>query len=242
MLSQEAQRRIEKTKALQNNYQPNAEIADQLNEKILIMIVAPAVMGKSAVMKEAEKIAGNFKRVPVFTTRQARADDDTDMFRVHPHSETTIDQILTKIEERSVVQYMVHPTLGTFYGTELQDYPAEYNMLPTISNVVEHLRNLPFKRTITIGLIAEPQTWVRWFNERYPEQTEERSKRTQEAITSLSWLLEQPEDSILWLINNDDKLPETAAQLITISKKQQEETTEARELAQACLQVARTFI
>lgn len=246
MLSTELQERLDTARALQNNYQPKAEIADQLNEKVLVMIVAPAVMGKSLLMKEAEAQAENFARVPVFTTRTARQDDEPGMFRVLEHNEENVHQILNKIEDRSAVQYMVHPTIGTFYGTELNDYPTAYNMLPTISNVVEHLRNLPFKRTVTIGLITEPQIWSRWFNERYPmnneESNEERLKRAAEAITSLSWLLDQPDDSVIWLINNEDALPETAARLIEQASGERGSDENARTLAKACLDTSRTFI
>ena len=241
MLTAETEARLEQAKALENNYQPLPEVADQLADKTLIMIVAPACMGKSALIETAAKTNPDFGVVPVFTTRDSRPDDDRAAFRFVPHSDESIAQLLAKIENREVIQYVIHPTLGRIYGTELSDYQKPYNLLATVSTVAQHLRSLPFGRTLVICIVTEPETWKRWLLARYPEPSEERTKRIAEAVQSLEWSLAQPESDVLWLNNRDGELAVTTERLIGQARGETGSDSEARAIAQQCLELAKTL-
>lgn len=233
---------IARVQKLQHGYQPNNEVASALLDKSLVMIVAPPAIGKTTVMKRAAELNKDFGQTSVFTTREQRADDDPSLIRTVPNTPEGTALILQKIIKRELVQFAVHPTQHTIYGTEAYDYPFRSNLLATLSGAVQPLRSLPFKQTTTIGLLAEPSTYKKWFLQRYPKDGNERRKRASEAILSLTWLLEQPDHEIIWLINQDSGLDETAAQLITYTSADTSKNSEqARLLAERCITMAQTF-
>lgn len=183
---------------------------DHIQDKTLVMIVGPAAVGKSSLMNAVVAHDDEFGRVSGFTTRPPRSNDEPGMYR-YVSSQQAIDLIASG----DVVQYAVHPTTGAMYGSQVIDYPKPYNMLDTLSNVVESLRQLPFKRTITISLTTDPESWEAWLLERYPEPSEERTKRLNEAILSIEWSLSQSHDHF-WLVNTPDDLDGSAERLIDV--------------------------
>jgi len=193
-------------------------IARQLASHTLTMIVAPAAMGKSFVMNRAVELDTEFQRTPVFTTRAARPDDEPGMFRTVPHDDKHVGQILDDIDAQAVVQYAIHPTNATIYGTVAGDYESKrYNLLATQSNAVASLEQAGFEQTYTVGLIASPGTWQQWFERRYRGGDQaERGKRLAEAVLSLDWLLAQPD--IAWLINDEGQGEQAAKELVAISR------------------------
>jgi hypothetical protein len=199
---------IDEAVLLQKSYSPNEGVAKELAGKTFVMFVGPAAIGKTFVMSALAKADSRFGLVPVFTTREPRADDDPDMFRTQPHDEAHIATILEKISKRQIVQYAVHPTSQRFYGSETQDYAHEYNMLPTLSGVVDSMSKLPFKRVLIVGLVTDPATWEQWLKERYPEESQERRQRILEATKSLNWLLSSSKD-IIWIHNSANNLSVT---------------------------------
>lgn len=242
LLSPAIKERLERAYALQNNYQPNQQVADSLAEKTLIMVVGPAATGKSHIMNTAGMLHQDFARVHDFTTRAPRPDDQPGIYEYYPHTDEGLDKLLAEIEQRYVVQYIVHPTTHAIYGTRMDSYTANYNMLETISGVVDHLRSMPFQRTVTIGLVAQPQVWQQWFLERYRDHDEERSKRATEAILSLGWLLDQPEGNVLWLENKKSQSEQTAQELIQLSLYGGQPNQIVRQYAEECLTLARSFV
>ncbi|HET8709385.1 MAG TPA: hypothetical protein VFL85_03835 [Candidatus Saccharimonadales bacterium] len=214
MLSPETQARLDQARAHENDYRPNASISQQLGDKALVMVVAPAAIGKSTIMQRAVELSDDFAMVPVFSTRDARPDDDPALFRLSPHDDEHVNQLLNKIDAREAVQYAIHPTQGTIYGTEASDYPAKYNLLATLSNVVAGMRELPFNHTYTIGLITDANHWRQWFDARFPVQHKDRQKRLKEAAQSLEWLL--ADNQVLWLYNQPEAHDETARSLIDL--------------------------
>ena len=142
MLSPEVEKRLQAAQQNEKNYQPNGEIAAKLAEKTLVMFVGPVAVGKSFLMNHVAEVAGDFSRVPVFTTRKPREDDEPGMFRYLPHDDAHVSELLNKIESREVVQYAIHPTSGRIYGSEISDHPNTYNMLAMLSGGVEHQRHL----------------------------------------------------------------------------------------------------
>ncbi len=211
MLSPEVAARLERARAAEKDYQPNDAVASQLAEKTLVMFVAPVAVGKSFLMNRTVETDGDFSRVPVFTTRDPREDVAPGLVRCFPHDVGHVSALLDIIENGEIVQYAVHPTSGRIYGSEITDYPNEYNMLATLSGGVEQLRKLPFKGTSTLGIAVRPDIWLQRLDKRYPEASSERTKRLAEAALSLDWLLADQDATI---IDNTASDPNAAVQSI----------------------------
>lgn len=214
---------IDQARELQKTYHPNDRVANTIKEKNLVMFVAPAACGKTYVMNQLAAHDERFKRIPTFTTREPRPDDDPGMFHYLPHDNAHITKLLSMIHKGELVQYVVHPS-GRFYGSEPLDYPGDYNMLATLSFIVEPMAKLPFKDVHVIGVITDVTHWEKWFNERFPVGHPERPKRLQEADKSLEWLLAyQHNNAFSWIDNQPDAPASTVKTLldaILYNKKQ----------------------
>lgn len=174
------------------------------------MIVGPVAVGKSSLMNEVVAQNNEFGRVSGFTSRAARPNDEPGLYRY-----VSDDQAQNLIQSQNTVQYAVHPTTGAIYGTQLVDYPKHYNMLDTLANVVDELRTLPFEQTITVSLTTDPDAWTSWLMQRYPNPSDERTKRLKEAILSIEWSLGQTTNHY-WLVNQPNQLNRTAERLIQL--------------------------
>jgi hypothetical protein len=54
-----------------------------------------------------------------------------------------------------------------------------------------------------IGVVVDLEQWKQWFMKRYPDISSDRTKRLQEAVTSLEWLTDTTHaDLIHWVIND----------------------------------------
>lgn len=214
-LTPELQERFDRAAATQADYQPSENVRQIIKDKTLVMIVAPAAMGKSYVISRAISANPHFASAISFTTRDPRAGDEGNM-RTIPRDSEHIGILLDLIESGRVVNYTVFPTTGMLYGTDLSSYPGEVNLMPTLANSVETLRRTGFGKCITIGLIAPPETWIEWFNTRFPEPTAEKTARLKEALLSIAWLLQ--DRSVRWLINRDGEGDTTARELVAIAE------------------------
>jgi guanylate kinase len=184
-----------------------ADLTDQLGGKHLVMVVGPAAVGKSSVMHTAVERDSRFGYARSFTTRPNRSDGRSTYRHI-------TDDEARKIESSDdVVTYVKHPTTGYVYGTDTKSYSAEYNLLDTLSGTVETYRKLPFLSTTAISLTTDPNEWKRWFVERYPEPSAERSQRLREAILSIEWSLAQGSDH-QWLVNRTGNVTHTSSELI----------------------------
>jgi guanylate kinase len=218
-LSQSVAERLDRARLLESDYRPNEDVCREIGETILAMVVAPPATGKTTVMERAASLDDDFGLVSVFSTRDARPDDKPGMFRIFPHTDEIVTHLLDKIERQEVVNYAIHPTQDTIYGTEAEDYPRRYNLLATLSNGVEQLRNIPFEKTHVIGLATEPDNYAAWFNRRYPEQNKNRARRLGEAGISLGWLLsEENEGLVTWVENIEGRADIAAKSIIDIVK------------------------
>jgi len=198
---------------------------DSLVSKALIMIVGPTAVGKSALMNEVCKLDPAFKRVKSFTTRQPRSNDEYNQYFY-----ITEEQLNAHLEAGEVLTDVVYPTTGNHYGTVVQSYDGEYNLLDTLAGSVETYRLLPFHGTMTFSLTVDAQAWTEWFKSRYPEPSEERTKRLQEAKLSVDWSLKQTDDHY-WLTNQPDNLIMTAQKLIDLATGKAKPTSEAPQSA-----------
>jgi hypothetical protein len=239
-LSPETQARLAKARINQSSYVPSAEVGDYLSDKALVMVIGPAAIGKSFVMNHLVESDKDFARVPVFTTRDARPDDEPGMFEVHPHDDNSVNAILDKIEARQVVQYAIHPTTGRIYGSTTSHYTRPFNLLATLSTVVGPMRHLPFKNTFAIALSTDSEAWKTWFFERYPEASEERTKRLAEATECLEWALSPDQEQIVRWVYNDPKNPAIATtNIINIVKYNNQGDQTAAKNARLMLELAK---
>jgi guanylate kinase len=208
----------------------------ELLSKELVMIVGPTAIGKSTLMNHVMEMDRDFGRVSGFTSRPARENDEPGMYRY-----VTADEASVIANSAETIQYVLHPTTGIMYGTQVQDYPAKYNLLDTLSDVVEELRDLPFRRTTTISLTTDAESWERWLHDRYPVPSLERKKRLQEAINSIEWSLRQTSNHH-WIINRPDKIDDVANQLILAVKTSSNEPTDVPPEARRLREIARTLL
>ena len=180
---------------------------EQLRSKQLIMIVGPSAVGKSTLMNQI--VSGNklYSRVRSFTTRPPRPNDEPGHYFY-----LSSDELTAMRGEAKVISEVTFPTTGQTYGTIAASYSSKYSLLDTLSNSVETYRALPFEKTYTISLTTEAHTWLNWLKERYPEPSEERDKRLEEALLSIEWSRAQ-ENNHIWLINQPNNLDDTANQL-----------------------------
>lgn len=174
------------------------------------MLVGPTAVGKSTLMNEVVKLDAEFARVSGFTTRQPRDNDEPGMYR---YVSSAVARRM--IEQDDVVQFAIHPTTGDIYGTQLVDYPKTFNLLDTLSTVVDGLQSMPFQRTVTVSVTTEPAAWQAWLLDRYPQASEERTNRLEEARQSIEWSMQQRADHF-WLVNRPNDLATTAQELIAI--------------------------
>jgi guanylate kinase len=229
MLERNIQRRLDEAKANEAAYRPNDAVRQKLAEKTFVMFVAPVAVGKSFLMNYVADAEPLFSRVPVFTTREPRKDDEPGMFRHVPHDSTHLDKLLGQIERGEVVQYIVHPTTGNIYGSMPEDYASEITMLATLSGTVELLRRLPFKKTVAIGVAASPEVWMQRIDARYPDRGAERKKRLAEARTSLDWLLST--SYVKWVNNTSSDTSAARRSVVNIVKYNQDGDPAARVFA-----------
>ncbi len=111
-------------------------------------------------------------------------------------------------------------------------------MKDTLSDVVEGLLVLPFRRSHVVGLVTNPQSWKTWFLKRNQNAGEEYQKRIDEAIMSLEWLVAQPKDSIEWIYNHPDDLDASRIELIGLVKGERRSDSALQQYALDMLSLA----
>lgn len=179
---------------------------NSLDQKVLIMIVGPAAIGKTTLMNTVVKLDSECSYVRSFTTRPRRQNE---ISHYHFISRT---EALDLRRTGKTITFFEHPTTRDIYGTTAESYQTRFSLLDTLSTTVKEYRNLAFERTITISLTASPEQWREWFVSRYPEPSEEASKRLKEAEYSITWSLTDPKSH--WLLNPAGETELTARTLI----------------------------
>lgn len=182
---------------------------ESLSNKTLVMIVGPTAVGKSTLMHEVARLDSRFGYVRSFTTRPERDGEASTYRHMSEHAATRL------YDEGKTVTFFRHPTTQVIYGTTAESYGHEFNLLDTLSGSVELYRSLPFERTITISLTTDPDEWLEWIQNRFPNPSEERTKRLREAIASIEWSLSQAGDHY-WVVNQPNDLQKSARRIIDI--------------------------
>lgn len=235
-LSPAVQSRLSTARVMQLAYKPNGTITDQLALKSILMMVSPSSCGKSYVMEQVIERDATCHHVIDMTTRPPRPDDIPGHFIYLPHDDSHVSQYLDRIDRKELVQYAVHPTTGYLYGSDIDGYPGDYNLLETLSSMVTFMRTLPFRRSIVIGIVVQPEQWQQWFNARFPVGHEERIKRLDEAIMCLSWLTDTTHGDLVSWVENGPGLDPAAAVLAAI--RGEDSPVDGRTIAAAMLEWA----
>ncbi len=197
----------------QSAYVPGDHISQALSGKTIALLVGPAAIGKSTIMNKAVELDPRLHRVPSFTTRPQRINDEPGMYH-YIASDEQFDKLKHAINGKNVVQYGVSPVKDVVYGTYADDYLREYNLKDVWYSGVAEFEKLNFQSSIVIGLVADPADWAVWFQKRFASDDPEALSRLAEAKLCLPWLIERQD--VKWLQNKRDDLEETALKLIDI--------------------------
>lgn len=189
------------------------------------MIVGPTSIGKSTLMNEVIRLDSRFARVRSFTTRPPRENDEPGHYIYFSDEELAQNN-----QNDALITDTVYPTTGFHYGTVADSYNGEFNLLDTLANSVDDYRALPFKRTITISLTANPSVWQSRLKQRFPNGGDDMKKRLQEAVLSTEWSLAQTNDHH-WLLNSQGDSTATAQKLIEIATGSVDSPTQPPEAA-----------
>jgi guanylate kinase len=234
--------KLDLIKEREPSYTPGLHVTEELRKVTMVPLIGPFAVGKSVCMAKILEQEPDFGRVQSFTTRSRRNGEAEDEYRFLPDGEVTLDWIAEEIKRRDLVQYAVHPTTGNIYGSDLRDYAKPYSMLDALYSAVEGLRRLPFKDMKEITMVAEPNEWVARSKERLGQiSTNEANKRLRESILSLEWSLEQG-DSISWVCNRTNQLPETCQEVVEIVRGSIEKKSANRVVGEALLERLRILL
>jgi len=210
-ISERTQERLGVLRDSQRVYEPNESVYRNLGHKTLIPVVGPSSAGKSVAIDETVRLDSRFGPVRSFSTRDPRSDDTPETMVCLPWDEQHIKRICNTIDAGDAVQYVFHPKTGDVYGTTLDSYPKEYNLLPALSNSVAAMEKLPFRAVLPVGIVAPPEIWAMRFETREFSSADDRKARLAEAAISTAWLLEHPHVAII--NNQEGEVEHTATQI-----------------------------
>ncbi|MES2876464.1 MAG: hypothetical protein V4678_03250 [Patescibacteria group bacterium] len=191
-----------------------------LSAKVLVMIVGPSAIGKSTLMNEIVRRDERFSRVRSFTTRPPRNNDEPGHYLYMTNDERLAQQV-----SGDIVTDVLFPTTGYHYGTVAKSYGSGYNLLDTLAHSVDEYEQLPFKRTVTISLTTNPDTWQNWLTMRFPSGGSDMKLRLEEAVASIEWSVAQT-DNHYWIVNEPGDVVGTAERLITLATAEDASTSQ----------------
>lgn len=178
-------------------YEPCRDTLAEIGHKSLLMVVGPCAVGKSYAIDTLTAEDDRFGKVRSISTRDPRPDDTPETMQTIAWNNDEIGELCTLIEQGDFVNYTFHPKTGDLYGTLRDSYPAEINVLPTLTGSVDDLTKLPFRYTCVAGLVTTPEAWQTWFESRTFPTPADRAARIAEAVISLEWLLSHADASIV---------------------------------------------
>lgn len=185
-------------------YEPSEKICAELGKRTIIMFSGPFAVGKTTLMQSVEKASDDCSRIRGFTTRPCRSSSEEENYRFIPHDEENLQAIIRKAANRELVQGMVHPTTRFVYGSELADYgDGTIVLLDAVPKAVEVIKQLPFRNSRIIEVVASPDVWHSRVTARGDQHDEsDMQARTKEARHNLKWALGR--DDVVWIDNSGD--------------------------------------
>lgn len=212
-LAPETWSRLLEARERQNSYAPPAKLVRKLGQSTLIECIGISQAGKSTIMQVAESLTSTpespirLVRAGGASTRFARGDDDTDIYRfTDPDTprDAAMRDALDRFEHGRVVQYFITPGDNPeAYWTEPADYASD-SQRPTVfmkDIFPQGLANFEriFPRTQRVYVVRE-RKWSDTLIERFGSRNE-LTRRACEATESLEWALDQDDTTMHWLIN-----------------------------------------
>ncbi len=215
-------------------YEPNPEVAADLHEKVLGMMVGPAFTGKSTIISRACELDPEFAAASSFTTRPRRESDGEGEYVFHPHTSEGIGIIYGLQQQGDLAQYVAFPGLGYIYGSVPSDYPKPYNLRPVMATAVGGMLRAPFLRHHTLGIACPPTEWDERdrasTRTRGEEAAKQRSARVKEGAKSLDWLLSHPETQ--WISNHRGGLKVAAQTVVRVVRQEAEAPQDNRRMGE----------
>ncbi|MFZ2126336.1 MAG: hypothetical protein WAV04_02385 [Candidatus Microsaccharimonas sp.] len=236
-LSPSTLQRLETLSKSEKVYVPNSNAQAAIHNRYLIELIGPAAGGKSTIMGHAQAKDTDFSYVTGFTTRGPEPRDVPGRYYYY-NTDEEVNTLIDHIEKGDVLQYVTHPTSGQLYGSFPSDYKTSYNMLDTLFNTVAELDRLPFKGVLKIAIVSRGNSWADLFLERYPKPSQERTKRINEAVLCLNWMINEAPDDMIWLENPWGTAELAADNLISLIKGSKK-TEDLRPLAVEMLERAK---
>jgi hypothetical protein len=208
----ELENRVSAVAANQNVYRPTDKaLRHRIAQVSLGLMVGPTAIGKSHMIQVVQNLDPGFVEINTVTTRP-RAPRDPPGWR----TDQPFEELLSHIENGTVGQYTVHPSTGHIYATDIASYEAGLVLLPTLYSAVEQLKNIGFRRVITIGLVAEGKTWdIRLSDRRNDPQYPERLVEGRESV---HWLRAHMRETPI-LENATGQDQQTAQTIISLMKE-----------------------
>ncbi len=215
---------------------PNRDVIQSLGNKVIVPVIGPTAVGKSSIMDMACDHNSDFYRARSFTTRPQRPNEADDTYRFLPHNQHTIDELQQKMQQKTLVQIIQHPATGYIYGSEIQDYPAAYNLIDMLPKEMPKIRQLPFGYCLSVAVSTHWPAWHAWFLERHQQNPnlDDSRARLQEAYENLTWSLDDAHTS--WLKNERGRLETAARNLVNMARGELSSDPVARILGKEMLE------
>ena len=242
MISHSTEVRLRRLLAAQPSYKPTRAVLDRAQQTTVLCFVGASSMGKTTLMEVLARSTNDYGITKNFTSRAPRSEDTAERYTYFVHSDAGLRPIFDRIKSHELLQYNIHPYSLHVYGSEIEGYPHHYNMGDIFCSSIEGFRHLGFKQLYVFSVISEANVWLRRFNKRFPPSHPQRTARLQEAVSSLTWSLDQTALDHTWIINREDACSEAATDVQRIVNGETIDQTEARQLAQACLQTAQHLL
>lgn len=204
---------------LAKKYQPAQAVKDNLKEVELLIVVGPSGVGKTSIIDNS-----GIKYIPSDTTRSKRQGevDGRDMFFRDDY-----EDIVNELSNGEFVQVAIGPA-GDFYATRGSAYPKQgFATMPVVADVVPILRNIGFKRTVTIFVV--PPSFDEWMKRmKSHELTKDQlSKRLFEARRSFEFGLGDKETHYILNDGLNEAVEEVKELLSGIIDKERESKAKA---------------
>lgn len=237
MISAQTEKTLQRLMREQPTYKPGPDILKRLQTVNFICFVGAGGMGKTTLMDALVAHNGAlYGKTRNFTSRPRRPDDDPKRYYYYEHTDEGLQPVLERIASGTNLQHNIDPFSGYVYGSEIDDYPHQFNLGDIWSTSIDGFRQLGFGSLRIFSVVTDPEHWQLWFERRFPADHPLREARLKEAAQSLTWSLAQTATDHAWVINRPDHI-ESAAQFVdtVVRGEHPGRQNEAERLARACL-------
>lgn len=233
---------LDEINRLKADYQPAADIVEQLGQTTFVPLIGAFAVGKTATMRAVSRIDPEFSQIRGITTRSPRPGETDHDFIFLNHDQPSLAKLIAEIRLGRLVQFTVHPTTGDVYGTTKEAYEHPYSMLAMLPGVIAQNILDMFQAVDAIAMVTSPDEWLERIEMRAETSpSEDVRKRLKEGITNLEWCLAQ-ESGLNWIDNSNRKIEDTAAELISVVKYGQRTDPEVKVVGRKLLSTMKSLL